>query len=63
MGIGMECMGTISKNGKKIINYVADRLSLLKNEPKSIWINKIRSNILAVLMQHNAQMVLKCYNL
>ena len=59
----MECMGTISKNGKKIIHYVADRLSLLKNETKSIWINRIRSNILAVLMQHNAQMIMKCYNL
>ena len=65
MGMRVECMGTISKNGKKIICYVAERLSLLKNEPTSIWINRIRSNpdILAVLMQHNAQMILKCYNL
>ena len=61
MGVGVECMGTISKNGKKINNYVAERLSLLKNEPKSIWINRIRSNILAVLMQHNAQMIFNFY--
>ena len=35
-GIGIECLGYISKNGKKIINYIADRLSLLRNESKSI---------------------------
>ena len=49
MGIGIECLGHISNNGKKIINYVADRLSLLRNESKSIWLNRIRSNLLAVL--------------
>ena len=63
MGVGMECLGFMSKNGKKIINYVAERLALLKNEPKSIWINRIRSNLLAVLMKENAQMVLQCYDI
>ena len=63
MGIGIEVMGTISKNGKTVINHIANRLSLLQDIPQSIWINRIRSNILAVLMQHNAQMIIKCYNL
>ena len=62
MGIGIEVLGAISKNGKTIINYTAERLALLRNQPKSIWINRIRSNLLAVLMQHNAQMIMKCYN-
>ena len=62
MGIGIEVLGAISKNGKTIINYIAERLALLRNEPRSIWINRIRSNLLAVLMQHNAQMIMKCYN-
>ena len=42
MGIGIECTGFMSKNGKKIINYVADRLSLLRNEPKSIQLISIQ---------------------
>ena len=63
MGVGIECLGFMSKIGKKIINYVADRLALLKNEPKSIWVNRIRSNLLAVLMKNNAQMVLQCYDI
>ena len=63
MGIGIECLGYISKNGKKIINYVADRLSLLRNESKSIWINRIRSNLLAVLMKHNTKMIMQCYKI
>ena len=48
---------------KKIINYVAARLVLLKNEPKSIWVNRIRSNLLAVLMKQNAKMILHCYQI
>ena len=52
MGIGMETFG------KTIINYLANRLSLLHNIPYSIWINRIRSNLLAVLMQQNAQMII-----
>ena len=63
MGVGMECLGFMSKNGKKIINYVADRLALLRNEPKSIWVNRIRSNLLAVLMKNNAQMVFQCFDI
>ena len=63
MGIGIECTGAISKNGKVLINHIANRLSLLQNIPQSIWVNRIRSNILAVLMQHNANMIIKCYNL
>ena len=63
MGIGIECIGTLSKNGKSIINFLANRLSIIKNIPKSIWINRIRSNLLAVLMQQNAKMIIQCYNL
>ena len=63
MGVGLECMRFMSKNGKKIINYVAERLSLLKNESKSLWVNRIRSNIVAVLMKHNTQMMMQCYKL
>ena len=63
MGVGIECMGFISKNGKKIINFVADGLAILKNEPKSLWVNRIRSNLLAVLMKNNTQMMMKCYRL
>ena len=63
MRISIECLGYISKNGKKIINYVADRLSLLRNESKSIWINRIRSNLLAVLMKHNTKMIMQCYKI
>ena len=55
--------GYIIKNGKTIINYIAERLALIKNVSKSIWINRIRSNILADLMQSNADMIIKCYNL
>ena len=47
----------MSKNGKKIINYLADRLAFLRSEPKSIWVNSIRSNLLAALMRHNAKIL------
>ena len=63
MGIGFECMGAMSKNGKRLINYIAERISLLKNIPKSLMINRIRSNLLADMMQSNANMIIKCYNL
>ena len=43
----MEVFGTISNNGKDIIHFLANCLSLLKNMPQSIWINGIRSNLLA----------------
>ena len=59
----MEVFGAISNNGKDIIHYLANRISLLKNMPQSIWINRIRSNILAVLMQYNSKMIIKCYGL
>ena len=62
-GIGMEVFGAISNNGKDIIHYLSNRISLLKNMPQSIWINRIRSNLLAVLMQHNSKMIIKCYGL
>ena len=39
--MGIDCLGFMSKNGKKIINYVADRLALLRNESKAIWVNRI----------------------
>ena len=61
--IGLEVFGAISNNGKDIIHYLANRISLLKNQPQSIWINRIRSNLLAVLMQYNAKMMIKCYGL
>ena len=57
----MEVFGAISNKAKDIIHYLLNRLSLLKNTPQSIWINRIRSNLLAVLMQHNAKMIIKCY--
>ena len=63
MGVGIECLGFMSKNGKKIINYVADRLSILRNEPKSIWVHRITSNLLAVLMQQNTKMIMQCYKI
>ena len=45
MVVGIKYLGLMSKNGKKIINGVADRLSLLRKEPKSIWVNRIISSI------------------
>ena len=58
-GIALEVFGAISNNAKDIIHYLANRISLLKNQHQSIWINRIRSNLLAVLMQYNAQMMIK----
>ena len=41
MSIGIACMGTIAKNGKNTISFVANRTALLKNKSKSIWISRI----------------------
>ena len=53
----------MSSNGKTIINEIANRLELKNNIHYSIHINRIRSNLLATMMSHNASMILKCYDL
>ena len=62
MGIGVEILGAMSSNGKKLINEIAKRLEIKNNIDQSIHVNRIRSNLLAIMMKHNASMVIKCYN-
>ena len=61
-GIGIEVLGAMSSNGKILINEIAKRLEIKNNIDKSIHINRIRSNLLATMMQHNANMIIKCYD-
>ena len=62
MGIGIETLGAMSSNGKKLINEIAKRLEIKNNIDQSIHVNRIRSNLLAIMMKHNASMIIKCYN-
>ena len=62
-GIGIEVFGGISPNGKHLFHHLACEMELRTNIHKSIHMNRIRSNILAELMQQNARMIIKCYNL
>ena len=62
-GIAMEVSGAMSQNGKQLIHNIASRLELRTTIPQSIWINRIRSTLIAKMMYHNARMIIQCYNL
>ena len=61
-GIGIEVLGAMSSNGKVLINEIAKRMELKNNIDRTVYINQIRSNLLATMMQHNANMIIKCYD-
>ena len=48
---------------KLIIQQLAGRISVRKNKPYSIVVNRIRSKIIAVLMKQNAIMILSSITL
>ena len=60
-GLGFESYGGSSPNCKKIFRYIAERLNANKNIEISRAINQVRASVLAVLMQHNARMILSSF--
>ena len=56
-GIGIESYGGMSSNGKKLLHTLAERIEKKKNISKSILINRMRSQIIAILNKWNAKMI------
>ena len=54
----MEVMGGFGYEFKKSMQQLSDKLSIRKNQPYSIIINRIRAKIIAVLMKQNVNMIL-----
>ena len=56
-------MGAMSKNGKNLIHEIANKISIIRNTDATLHVNRIRSNLLATMMKHNANMIIKCHDL
>ena len=53
----------MSTNGRNLIHEIANQISIKRNTDVSIHVNRIRATLLAIMMKHNANMIIKCYNL
>ena len=63
MGFGVEIFGGLSKNVKLFFQEIAKRMELKDGIDRSVHMNRIRSNFIAILMKQNVRMIKKCYNL
>ena len=56
--LAIEVMGAIGDKIKYIIQNLADKLAKMKKIKYEIMMNRIRKNIIAILMKHNAKMII-----
>ena len=61
IGLAMEVTGAISPNLKALIMQISKRLETTTNVHFTTLINRIRSQIIATLMQENAKMIYKSF--
>ena len=59
----MDTMSVFGAILKMNLQHVAKRISLLKQTPYSIIINRIRMRLSVILMQHNADMMIASFYL
>ena len=56
--LAIESMGAIGPEFKKVLQRLADALSLRTNIPYSIMMQRIRSNVVAEMMRYNVDMMI-----
>ena len=62
-GLGLECMGGMSRKFVSLIQTIAEALEGRTEIARSIWMHKIRSRIIMELMYQNVKMVQACCNI
>ena len=58
-----ESMGVMGRASKPVLIQLAEAIGLRRQTPVTVFINQLRTRLVAVLMQHNAQMVLSSIKL
>ena len=56
-GIGIEIMGGMGPNGKRLFRSIAERLAMRSNIHESVVLNQIRSKFISILWKNNARMI------
>ena len=56
--LAVETMGALGNKFKNILQKLAERISLRKNQPYNVTMNRIRTKIISILMKENAKMML-----
>ena len=62
-GLGLECMGGMSRKFVSLLQTIAEAMENRTDIARSIWMHKMRSNLIMELMYWNVKMVQACCNM
>ena len=62
-GLGIETLGAMGNNFKKLIQEIARKISIRTNVKYPLVVNRIRTKIFSSLMKSNIEMIRKSFNI